>query len=90
MTYYNFLKLPIDQVIEIVMVRGKYITLRHLGEFTIELYALDNFFVELGFTSSHSQVQDDFLIFANVFNGAKGLDPYLEDKNSFELMKSLH
>lgn len=90
MTYHNFLNLPTDQVLEIVMMRGKYITLRQLGEFTIELYALDNFFVELGFSSSQSQIQDDFLVFANVFNSIKGLDPYLDDHNSFELIKSLY
>lgn len=89
MTYQNFIKLPAEQMIELVMIKGCYITWRRLGEYTIELYALDNFFVEVGFSSAESQIQDDFLVFANVFNGTKGLDPYLEDNKSFELIKAL-
>lgn len=89
MTYLDFLKLPVEQRLDIIWHRGTYITRRVQHPYIIELYAVDSFFVEIGISSSHGMINDNFLIFTNAFYGSQGLEPYLQDKISFELIKSL-
>lgn len=89
MTYLDFLKLPVEQRLEIIWYKGTYITRRKHSPYIIELYAIDSFFVEVGVSSSHGMINDNFLIFTSAFYGSRGLEPYLQDKISFELMKSL-
>lgn len=89
MTYLNFLKLPVEQMLEIIWYKGIYITRRIQNPYIVELYAVDNFFVEIGVLSSHGVINDNFLTFTNAFKGSKGLEPYLIDKISFGLIKSI-
>lgn len=87
MRYEDFLDMSMEQMVETVWREGKYITQRKAGTKFIELYAINNFFVEIWFTLPQNIRDFHFVWIIKSFKGIKGIDPYILNKESFQLMK---
>ncbi|MGK7394672.1 MAG: hypothetical protein ACNS62_08865 [Candidatus Cyclobacteriaceae bacterium M3_2C_046] len=70
--------------VQITRKRGIFLTIRMYKGIYIELYAMDNFFVEIWYYESPMKV---FTI-SKVFKNIQFLNPYLEDELSFAILQS--
>ena len=89
MRYEDFLSMSMEQMAETVWREGRFITQRKCAKKFIKLYALDNFFVEIWFSVPHNIRDFHFVWLIKSFKGTKGIDPYIVNKESFQLMKAL-
>ena len=53
---------------------SNYLIMRKLGEAKVYLYHAKDFFIEVYYSPTYKKI-----LMINVFNGASGLDPYLEN-----------
>jgi hypothetical protein len=69
----------------LVKEQGIYLTTRTSDKFLIELYAIENFFVEIWYLDGEGKVD----IKTEIHDDISCLDPYLKDEVSFLILKSL-
>lgn len=72
MTLYNFNALPDNEQMQCWMQQGHYLMTRYVERFAVNLYAVDNFFVEVWYDPEPNRV--DHL---RSFSSVKALDDYL-------------
>lgn len=70
----NFKKLTIDQQAAYVKKKGQYLSIRENRHFLIDLYSLDDFFVELWYSPNSVGINQ-----IKAFNHIDHLDPYLKN-----------
>jgi hypothetical protein len=63
---------------------GTYLTVRSFGHFFIELYAVQNFFVELWYNMKNSSEK---MVKTRMFKDSTHLEVYLNDEVSFGLLQ---
>ncbi len=70
----KFKKLTIDQQANYVKRFGKYLSIRENRHFLIDLYCIDDFFVELWYSPNSAGINQ-----IKAFRGIEKLDPYLKN-----------
>ncbi len=82
MTLYEFNLLPKDQQTELVWNEGDFVTDRQEDDYSILLYQLYSFYVEIKYSGKANR----FLIY-RCFNNINQLEPYLEEIDISGLMR---
>jgi hypothetical protein len=72
-----------DERVALTQREGTYLTVRSYGQFFIELYAVENFFVELWYNMNSS----DNKVKTRMFKDSSHLEIYLNDEVSFGLLQ---
>lgn len=88
MRYEDFLNMSMEQMAEIVWTHGKFLTEKKYTTKCVELYALNNFFVEIWLTLPQNIRDFNFVLIIKTFKKINALDPYLQDEESFRLIRS--
>ncbi|MCG8320203.1 MAG: hypothetical protein MI921_11920 [Cytophagales bacterium] len=70
----KFKKLTIDQQAKFVKTRGRYLSIRENRHFLIDLYCVDDFFVELWYSPNSVGINQ-----IRSFKDIKLLEPYLKN-----------
>jgi len=70
---HDFRVMPFEKKCDVVTYNGQYLVHRFLGECKVFLYSVDDFFIEVFFSSKYQKV-----LMINAFNQSTGLEPYLE------------
>lgn len=73
---------------EIVWTHGKFLTEKKYPKQYVELYAINNFFVEIWFSIPHNIRDFDFVLFIRSFKRISGIETYLVDEECFDLLKA--
>ncbi|MDN5202902.1 hypothetical protein QQ008_16040 [Fulvivirgaceae bacterium BMA10] len=80
---HKFRKLTIDQQTLLVKKRGSYLSIRESNSFLINLYFIDDFFVELWYSSNGISVNQ-----IRSFRKLKYLEPYLNTIDISDVVSS--
>ncbi len=70
----KFKKLTIDQQAKYVKIKGNYLSIRENRHFLIDLYGIDDFFVELWYSPNSVGINQ-----IRSFRDVKQLEPYLKN-----------
>lgn len=88
MSYEEFIKMNMEKRAEIVWAQGKFLTEKKYSNQHVELYAINNFFVEIWFSIPHNIRDFNFLLFIRSFKKISAIEPYLIDDDCFQLIKA--
>jgi hypothetical protein len=80
----RFALIPEEDRVLLTQQKGVYLTVRSEKHYFIELYAVDNFFVELWYNMKNST---DVVTKTRMFKDISHLDVYLTDEVSFGLLQ---
>lgn len=72
-TLTDFKSMPYEKQCEVVTFSACFLSQRRVTDFNVFLYHVDNFFIEIFYSSRHAKV-----IMLNSFEKNECLDPYLE------------
>ena len=88
MRYEEFIKMNMEKRAEVVWAQGRFLTEKRYPDQHVELYAINNFFVEIWFSIPHNIRDFHFLMFIRSFKKISAIESYLIDDECFQLIKA--